>query len=377
MDKFFSDLLDGITKAVDVTIAYMLIISLGLILAIFLIGGLIGLLSSYSLRYKSAAKKATVYLGKSENLVGVEEYMVKLPKAARLAWSNYYKKRVGKPSENMTVEACLDVPLRRSAIVIVGRILLIAAPVSAAYIAFWYAVNDTLWSAGFFASLLILVVLVCVLYLILYVIRKANYSAILKKHVAFTTALDDEIVESAVPVVESPAEVAIAEPVFVAETSSVLYDFVPAAVNEAEVQATAEAKSSEAVRHETEDAAEYRRSLDEQIAAQRLANEQLIRNTRIADAHAQAARAQAVAAAQAAASAQAAAAAHNEVELNEFLLRVDKIIRECAPLKTMKEAAIKIQMERSRPEYRSIETQRKLNEALSRLLKAMQAHINV
>lgn len=80
--------------------------------------------------------------------------------------------------------------------------------------------------------------------------------------------------------------------------------------------------------------------------------------------------------AKAAAEAQAKAAAEakaDTVSTEDVIARIEQIDRDGAPLSTMKEVALLLQKERSKPENKTPEQQRKLNEALSKLLKAMSA----
>lgn len=83
------------------------------------------------------------------------------------------------------------------------------------------------------------------------------------------------------------------------------------------------------------------------------------------------------AAAQAQAQAEAARAAveakANTVSTEDVIARIEQISNEGAPLATMKEVALLLQKERAKPENKTPESQRKLNEALSKLLKAMSA----
>lgn len=92
-----------------------------------------------------------------------------------------------------------------------------------------------------------------------------------------------------------------------------------------------------------------------------------------AAAQAQAAAAQAQAAAQAAQAqaAQAAQAAQGPSSADDIIARIEQIDREGAPRETMREVATLLQKERAKPENKTPEQQKKLNEALSKLLKAM------
>ena len=81
--------------------------------------------------------------------------------------------------------------------------------------------------------------------------------------------------------------------------------------------------------------------------------------------------AQAAAQVQAAQTAQAAQSAHASTSADDVIARIEKINKEGASLATMKEVALLLQKERAKPENKTPEQQRKLNEALASLLKAM------
>lgn len=55
----------------------------------------------------------------------------------------------------------------------------------------------------------------------------------------------------------------------------------------------------------------------------------------------------------------------------DVVTRVDRISREGAPMSVMREVALLLQQERAKPENRTPDRQRRLNDALSKLLKAM------
>lgn len=76
--------------------------------------------------------------------------------------------------------------------------------------------------------------------------------------------------------------------------------------------------------------------------------------------------------AQAQAQAQTAAPAGTS-SADDVIARIEKIDREGAPRETMREVATLLQKERAKPENKTPEQQKKLNEALSKLLKAMSA----
>lgn len=81
-------------------------------------------------------------------------------------------------------------------------------------------------------------------------------------------------------------------------------------------------------------------------------------------------KAQREAQAQARASAQA---QKPSVSAEDVIARIEKINQEGATLPVMKEVALLLQQERAKPENKTPEQQKKLNEALSKLLKAMSA----
>ncbi len=89
-----------------------------------------------------------------------------------------------------------------------------------------------------------------------------------------------------------------------------------------------------------------------------------------AQAAAQARAAQQAQAAQAAQTAQAAAPS-GASSADEVIARIEKIKQEGASLAQMKEVALQLQKERAKPENKTPEQQRRLNEALAALLKAM------
>lgn len=121
------------------------------------------------------------------------------------------------------------------------------------------------------------------------------------------------------------------------------------------VQATAEAQPSEPVMVTPQES-------DEEI--RRKAREEAL-----AQARAQAMEAQRQAQAEAQAQAQAAAAS----SVDDVIERIEKIDREGASRETMREVATLLQKERAKPENKTPEQQKRLNAALSKLLKAMSA----
>ena len=71
--------------------------------------------------------------------------------------------------------------------------------------------------------------------------------------------------------------------------------------------------------------------------------------------------------------AQAARPAATNTSADDVIARIEQIDRDGAPRETMREVAQLLQKERAKPENKTPEQQKKLNEALSKLLKAMSA----
>lgn len=161
---------------------------------------------------------------------------------------------------------------------------------------------------------------------------------------------EEENEVKAEPVIETVAE---AETVVMAEPVE----------DEAAQKARARAEAMAAARAE-QAAAQAAAAQAAQAAAQKAAAQAAAQ----AAAHATAAQAQPVhsnpAPAQAATSAATSSA-------DEVIARIETIKRDGAPITAMKEVALALQKERAKPENKTPEMQRKLNEALAALLKAM------
>ena len=113
---------------------------------------------------------------------------------------------------------------------------------------------------------------------------------------------------------------------------------------------------------------ELRRRAREEALAQAKAQQAAAQQAAIQQQAAQQAQAQAQAQA---AQQQAQPAAPSSAD--DVIAQIEKINREGAPRETMREVATLLQKERAKPENKTPEQQRKLNEALSKLLKAMAA----
>ncbi len=123
---------------------------------------------------------------------------------------------------------------------------------------------------------------------------------------------------------------------------------------------------------------EIRRKAREEALAQARAQQQQQQAQAAAQQQAQAAaqqQAQAAAQQQAAQqqAAQKQAAPAGGTSADDVIAQIEKIDRDGAPRETMREVATLLQRERAKPENKTPEQQKKLNEALSKLLKAMSA----
>lgn len=140
--------------------------------------------------------------------------------------------------------------------------------------------------------------------------------------------------------------------------------------SEEEIRARARA---EAMARAREEQAKAQQAREEQLKAQRDAQLKEDQERRAAETRARMAQA-----AQARSEQTTTAAAAQNVELpksnvEDVIARIEKINKEGAPLATMKEVALLLQQERAKPENKTPEQQRKLNEALASLLKSMSA----
>lgn len=161
-----------------------------------------------------------------------------------------------------------------------------------------------------------------------------------------------------------------AQPFMFTATESIAYEAVteePAVVVEqpaedpAAARAKAKAEAVAAMKAEQE-----RIRLEQEERARKEQAEQAAKEAAAKEAAAAKARAQAEKAAKVEAKA-------DTVSTEDVIARIEQIDKEGAPLSTMKEVALLLQKERAKPENKTPDQQRKLNEALSKLLKAMSA----
>ena len=183
-------------------------------------------------------------------------------------------------------------------------------------------------------------------------VRAQNYSATFDAPERITVELADEETEAQAevvePVVEEPVVTAVVEPV----------------ESEAEAKARARAEAMAAMR--AEQAAAQQAAAQQAAAAQAAAQQAAAQQAQAAAAQ----QAAAQAAQQAAQTVQAQPQAGSS-SADEVIARIETIKRDGAPIATMKEVALMLQKERAKPENKTPEMQRKLNEALASLLKAM------
>ncbi len=160
--------------------------------------------------------------------------------------------------------------------------------------------------------------------------------------------------------------VAEAEPVFAAEPVAM------EAQTESEEELRQRAREEALMRARAEQEAQARAAEAQAQAQARAAAEAQAQAQARAAAEAKA-RAEAQARASQASAAKAQAQPSGSSSADDIIARIEQIDREGAPRETMREVATLLQKERAKPENKTPEQQKKLNEALSKLLKAMTA----
>lgn len=380
-----------------------LYIALGIIVVAFLVTLIVGLLTGEFKKVKGLMSSAASKPG------AVIAVMQKMP----IHISKQYKRaRVMnmKPSDLVTEQECVALPYKRS---LVSKIWLVTfvATVIAAGIAF---------CAGFIASSTDDAVLVNAPYLLGIIallvgglltllggiVGKVVYGGALKTFVKFAQAIDGDGGQAHAQAATQAQAQQQAMQVQQAMQAQQAYAYAPEqvveeSVVEAQTEYAGETQAGYAgddndayveqpmaaepvfepvMQQEQESEEEIRRRAREEAMAQMRAQQQAQ-----AEAHAAAQAAQhqhqeeAMAQMRAQQQAQAHAAAHAQAaptgssSADSVIARIEQIDREGAPRETMREVATLLQQERAKPENKTPEQQKRLNEALSKLLKAMSA----
>ena len=346
-----------------------LLLLLAVVVIAFAVPLIVGLVTGTFAKIKGNMKRAVAKPSTAVAQMKIMPAKVKaLYKTARL--SN------AKPSVLVTQAECVDEPFKQSLISKVWLITLIATAICAA-IAYFTApiakvTEDAKVDLLTAASLSPVFVLIVggLLTLVGGIIGKVVYGGAVKTYAKFAPIIDGDVAagehaqaqaqqayEPQAAYAAEPAQNAYAEPQaeYAAEPVQNAYTAEPAYEEPVAVVANEQQESDEEIR---------RRAREEAIAQARAQQAQ-------AQAQAQQAQAQQQAAPKAAQ--QQAAAKGGTSTVDDVIAQIEKISREGAPRETMRDVATLLQKERAKPENKTPEQQKRLNEALSKLLKAMSA----
>lgn len=299
-----------------------------------------------------------------------------------------------RPSDFLSQRDLVEAPYRAS---LISKIWLVTfvATVICTLIAFFVtplaqasvAGEKELSEFSIYIAPLVVLIVGALLTLVGAIVGKCSYNGAVKLYAKFVPAVDGEakpaVKGQAQPEAaqqqaayaqaeQEPVQAYAAEPQesveYAAEQVAEPYDRQEAYVEqpaEPQVDDRAAAREEAMARMRAEQEAAQARAAEEQArreAQARAAQEQQERLARM----------EAARAAQAQAQAQTAAPAGTS-SADDVIARIEKIDREGAPRETMREVATLLQKERAKPENKTPEQQKKLNEALSKLLKAMSA----
>lgn len=387
LDKLF-------TETIKLSPDMWLYILSGVVAVAFLVPLIAGLVAGEFKKVKSimrgiAAKPETAVAG-----------MKQMPVAIKTRYKNA---RMGglKPSMLVTEQACVTEPYKRSLISKVWIIVFVATVICAA-LAFTVAplaaltvkidpyVVDEAAISGVDMQLItalehspyILSVVVLALggifTLIGGIVGKLSLVGAVNTYGRFALAIDGAPGAEAHVADDGNAEAADRGFVFERQPEQ---DVAAGAYTEAhEQQQEAYAEAQPVYAEATQGYSESRQAYEEPAVVAPQESDEEIRKRAREEALAQARAAQAQAAAQARAQQQTQAAAArpaqnaaNASTVDDVIARIEQIDKEGAPRETMREVATLLQKERAKPENKTPEQQKKLNEALSKLLKAMSA----
>lgn len=367
-------MLEGLTKFYTETLGMSseiwMIISVCIVVLAFAVPLIVGLTTGRLKTVKAVMKSATAH-----PQTAVAE-MKKMPAAVKAQYKNA---RIGnlRPSMLVTEQVCVGEPYKRSLISKVW-ICTLAATLVCAGIAGVSAYVASDGPLGIATAPLTVYIFGGILTLIGGIIGKCVYGGAVKAYEKFIPVLDGDqakggehvAAQSEPQPVYSEPQAAYAEPQQAYAEPQTAYAEPQTAYAEPQ-QAYAEPEPQQ-VYAETpvyeeqpqvmnvtpqESDEEIRRKAREEALAQARAQQQ----------------AQAQHQAQAAAQQQAAPTATGSSSADDVIAQIEKIDRDGAPRETMREVATLLQRERAKPENKTPEQQKKLNEALSKLLKAMSA----
>ena len=305
--------------------------------------------------------------------------------------AQYKNARMGnlRPSMLVTEQMCVAEPYKRSLISKVW-ISTLAATVVCSGVAYFSAptVPENSVSALVISPLTVFI-LGGLLTAIGGIIGKCVYGGAVKTYEKFIPVLDGDQVKGAEPAAAQAAQqpaysepqAAYSEPQTAYAEAQPVYEEQPQQVYAepqaayAEPQQTAYAEAQPVYEEQPQVVNVAPQESDEEI--RRKAREEALAQARAQQQQQQAqAAAQQQAAQQQAAQQQAAqpkAAPAGGTSADDVIAQIEKIDRDGAPRETMREVATLLQRERAKPENKTPEQQKKLNEALSKLLKAISA----
>lgn len=372
------------TETLKLSADVWLIICLAVLVVAFAVPLIAGLVAGRLKAVKTVMKSAIAH---PQTAVAA---MKRMPASIKAQYKNA---RMGnlRPSMLVTEQMCVAEPYKRSLISKVW-ISTLAATVVCSGIAYFSA--PTVLENGASAlviSPLTVFILGGLLTAIGGIIGKCVYGGAVKTYEKFIPVLDGDQVKGAEPAAAQAAQqpaysepqAAYAEPQAAYSEPQTAYAEAQPVYEEQPQQVYAEPQAAYAEPQQTA-YAEARPVYEEQPQVVNVApqesDEEIRRKAReeaLAQARAQQQQQQAQAAAQQQAAQQQAAqkqaAPAGGTSADDVIAQIEKIDRDGAPRETMREVATLLQRERAKPENKTPEQQKKLNEALSKLLKAMSA----
>ena len=363
----------------------------------FVVALVIGLVGKGELsKFVSLARKAA----KDGSASGVNACMQKMPVKVKKQYKRAMVSGV-KPSDVVSIDAAVNTPYMRSAVAKMPIITAVGTAVGMCVGAGLAVLVSGSVDAGVGAAVAISAIVGGILMIVAAAIASVSYKGAVKAYDALVELLDSARSGGAQqamheePVVEqqSYSQDANEQPVYeqqhvyeqqpvyeqqAAYEQQPVYEQTQQEYESPVYEQTATQYEEPVVRPEPEptqdDEAEKaeREAREKQAAAEKAAAAQKRLEELRAQREAQL-KARRQAQAQANAGAQAASGARPTVTAEDVIARIDKIESEGASLAAMKEVAMLLQKERVKPENKTPEQQKKLNEALAKLLKAMSA----
>ena len=369
------------TETLKLSADVWLIICLAVLVVAFAVPLIAGLVAGRLKAVKTVMKSAIAH---PQTAVAA---MKRMPASIKAQYKNA---RMGnlRPSMLVTEQMCVAEPYKRSLISKVW-ISTLAATVVCSGVAYFSAptVPENSVSALVISPLTVFI-LGGLLTAIGGIIGKCVYGGAVKTYEKFIPVLDGDQVKGAEPAAAQAAQQpAYSEPQAAYSEPQTAYAEAQPVYEEQPQQVYAEPQAAYAEPQQTA-YAEAQPVYEEQPQVVNVApqesDEEIRRKAReeaLAQARAQQQQQQAQAAAQQAAQQQAAqqqaaqpkAAPAGGTSADDVIAQIEKIDRDGAPRETMREVATLLQRERAKPENKTPEQQKKLNEALSKLLKAMSA----